>query len=55
MADRNEPEREEPPIKRTTVEARQGGRSLLSLRVLVRSLFVAFVLLAIIYFVFFPR
>ncbi len=55
MAERNQPEGEEEPIRRNPVEARQGGRSLTSLRVLVRSLVIAFVLLALIYFLFFPR
>lgn len=53
MAD-NDQEQEERPIKRTPVEARQGGRSLTSLRVLVRSVVVAVIILAILYFVFFP-
>lgn len=55
MANRNEQESEEEPVKRTAVEARQGGRSLTSLRVLVRSVVIAFVLLALLYFVFFLR
>lgn len=46
---------EEPPIKRTPVEARQGGRSLTSLRVLLRSFVIAVVLMVLLYFLFFPR
>ena len=55
MAGRNEQEGEEEPIRRSPVEARQGGRSLASLRVLVRSLVIAFVLLALLYYLYFLR
>ncbi len=46
---------EEEPIKRSPVEARQGGRSLTSLRVLVRSLLITLVIFVVLYFIFFPR
>ena len=55
MAEHNDHDREEPPIRRTPVEARQGGRSLTNLRVLLSSTVIALVLLAILYFVYFPR
>ncbi len=54
VADSREREPKEQPIERTGVQARQGGRSLLSLRVLVWSLAIAFGLLAVLYLLFFP-
>ncbi len=45
----------EQSTERTTVEARQGGRSRSNLRVLVWSTLIAIVVLAALYFVFFPR
>ncbi len=55
MADRKlHHEDEEEQVQRTPVEARQGGRSRLNLRVLILSLGFAFVVLAILYLFFFP-
>lgn len=45
---------EEAPIKRTPVEARQGGRSRLNLRVLVLSLGIVVVILVALYLLYFP-
>lgn len=45
---------EEAPVRRTPVQARQGGRSHLNLRVLVLSLGFAFIILAGLYLLFFP-
>lgn len=50
---RNDDE-EEAPIRRTPVEARQGGRSHLNLRVLVFSLGTVVLILAALYLLFFP-
>jgi len=47
-------EEEEEPIRRTPVEARQGGRSHLNLRVLVFSLGSVVLILAALYLLFFP-
>ena len=44
---------DERPIKRSTVEARQGSRTKANLRVLVFSLVFAFAILAVLYLVFF--
>lgn len=55
MEDHEEPrDEDEAPIRRTPVEARQGGRSHLNLRVLVLSLAISVVILAAIYLLFFP-
>ncbi|MCL4766018.1 MAG: hypothetical protein KJZ80_07295 [Hyphomicrobiaceae bacterium] len=54
MAGPRDEDRKEHPIERTAVQARQGGRSMLSLRVLVWSLAIAFGLLAVLYLLFFP-
>lgn len=45
---------QEKPVERTTVEARQGSRNRLNLRVLVVSFGFAFLILALLYFLFFP-
>lgn len=45
---------DEAPVRRTPVEARQGGRSRLNLRVLILSLGITFVILAALYLLFFP-
>ena len=45
---------EEEPVERTPVEARQGSRNRLNLRVLVLSLGFAFLILALLYLFFFP-
>ena len=54
MRDPKDQREEEAPIKRTPVEARQGGRSRLNLRVLTLSLGFAFLILAGLYLLFFP-
>lgn len=45
---------EEEPITRTTVEARQGSRRRANLRVLIVSLGLALLILAGLYFLYFP-
>jgi len=50
-----DPDHGERPTERTAVEARQGGRTRLNLRVLVWSTVIAILVLAALYFVFFPR
>lgn len=50
MAGRSE---EEHPIERTTVEARQGDRSKVNLRVLILSLTGIIIVFSIVYFVFY--
>jgi hypothetical protein len=50
-----EPDKGDEPIERTTVQARQGGRTTLNLRVLMWSTIIAVVVLGALYFVFFPR
>ena len=46
---------DEAPTERTTVEARQGGRSRTNLRVLISSTLIAVLILGALYFAFFPR
>lgn len=48
-------EHDEPPIERSTVEARQGSRTHSNFRVLLWSTIVAVLVLSALYFVFFPR
>ncbi|MGB3720985.1 MAG: hypothetical protein WBB38_15570 [Hyphomicrobiaceae bacterium] len=49
-----QPGRDEEAVERTTVDARQGSRNRGNLRVLVVSLGFAALILALIYFLFFP-
>ena len=53
MAEHHNNDTEEKPITRTTIEARQGGRRLENLRVLIVSFGVAFLVLAGLYLFFF--